>query len=388
MDKFKSARRSVQIFTLVALILCARTSGGSLLAQEHGANMLRGATFATIEIFDPRIAGEQLKCSILNGHVIVDGDVDFGTVDDVLKNSWALALGTARQATSPANGQVFGALKPDEQTAINLLAAKRLSDLPRDQPQAKSELHKAIVTLRPLQQIRQEKQNGNQRQAAVIFEGAQKECRWKDGKIPYLIDASLQGPERAQQKQAIEQAIAHWGAKTQAIKLLPIDPAQPLPDSYVRFVAVEDGPCLSDCVGHRPTGGVQTITLASGCGCPQVIHEIGHVVGLFHEQCRNDRGKHLIILDQNCDSVMRPQFATIQLTGEDIGPFDFASIMLYPPKAFSNNGRPTMVRKRNETDTTGDPTDVNWGIATGALGGVSTGLSDNDVSAVKKIYAE
>ena len=56
--------------------------------------------------------------------------------------------------------------------------------------------------------------------------------------------------------------------------------------------------------------------------------------------------------------------------------FDFKSIMLYPPTAFSENGKPVIVRRRHEDD-------LEWGIKTEGLGGATTELSWGDIEGVK-----
>ena len=73
------------------------------------------------------------------------------------------------------------------------------------------------------------------------------------------------------------------------------------------------------------------------------MHEIGHSVGLWHEQCRNDRDNYLVIRDENVSPDMLYNFDKAGAQASEVGTFDFASIMLYGCSAFSDNGGVTMV---------------------------------------------
>jgi hypothetical protein len=72
-------------------------------------------------------------------------------------------------------------------------------------------------------------------------------------------------------------------------------------------------------------------------------------------------------------------FNLILNEGNDVGAFDFKSVMLYPPRAFSISEQPSMVRRDA-------PDNVDWGIATGTLGGSTTTLSDGDIQGVEVMY--
>ncbi|MGO7522440.1 M12 family metallopeptidase, partial [Rhizobium brockwellii] len=75
-------------------------------------------------------------------------------------------------------------------------------------------------------------------------------------------------------------AIAEWEAAT-PIRFMEISEAS---GNYVEFVP---GLGCGSAVGM--TGGRQVVRLAPDCSTGNAIHEIGHVLGLHHEQAREDR---------------------------------------------------------------------------------------------------
>ena len=91
--------------------------------------------------------------------------------------------------------------------------------------------------------------------------------------------------------------------------------------------------------------GRQEISLGSGClDVGTILHEIGHVIGLWHEQSRPDRDDYVTIVERNIADVYLNQF-TKRPRNETTSrgfPYDYTSIMHYAKTDFSENGKATI----------------------------------------------
>jgi astacin len=63
---------------------------------------------------------------------------------------------------------------------------------------------------------------------------------------------------------------------------------------------------------------------------------------LFHEHTRSDRDTYVILYPENMNSGAAVDFARIDSTALDYGPYDYGSIMHYGTLNHSKNGEPTM----------------------------------------------
>jgi astacin len=192
--------------------------------------------------------------------------------------------------------------------------------------------------------------------SAVVITGNQ--YRWPNALMPYEVDSALPNQQR------VTDAIAHWHANTNVRFVLRTAANASQYPNYVR-VFRGDG-CWSH-VGMQ--GGKQDLSLADGCGFGAAVHEFGHAWGLWHEQSREDRDSFITINWQNIEAGREHNFNQHISDGDDIGAYDYGSIMHYGSHAFSKNGLPTIVPKQS-----------------GVTIGQRDGLSAGDIAAIHHIY--
>ncbi len=154
---------------------------------------------------------------------------------------------------------------------------------------------------------------------------------WPKGIVRYSIDPGL----TATTKSSIMKALSHWQLRTN----LRFEEITGTSGNHIRFVS-DPGGCSSS-VGM--VGGRQFIKLATACSTGNIIHEVGHAIGLGHEHIRNDRDSYITVNAQNIKPNMESQFSRKPAIYTNRGPYDYGSIMHYEKYAFSKNGQPTIV---------------------------------------------
>jgi len=141
---------------------------------------------------------------------------------------------------------------------------------------------------------------------------------------------------------------------------------------FIRFISYSG--CASP-VGFR-SGRINTINLSAGCkNIGIIMHEIGHSIGLYHEQSRPDRNNYIEILFNNIKKGTEFNFkiadsGRIDSLGTN---YDYLSIMHYSKNAFGYGRATTIITK--------DPAFQN---KIGQRGG----FSDIDIKQINLMYCQ
>ena len=159
---------------------------------------------------------------------------------------------------------------------------------------------------------------------------------WPNGKIPYEIASDV--PEKSRIYDAIKYINQETYVTFQRRKG---------EEAYVYFKNGERN-CYSY-IGF--IGRKQDISLSPHCRTKEILHEMTHTLGFFHEQSREDRDEYLEVNWRNIETKYQINFKKIpkHLTLTPDTKFDFESLMLYPPNSFALvHDEFTMVKKNGD----------------------------------------
>lgn len=185
--------------------------------------------------------------------------------------------------------------------------------------------------------------------------------RWPNATIPIEIDNKLSNHT----KQLIFLSLAHYQKMT---PMRFIERTRRNKGQYPNYVKFSSGKGCSSYVGQ--IGGEQDIILASSCGFGTIVHEIGHALGLWHEQNRIDRDNYVLVQFDNVIPDKRHNFIQRLDNSIDMGSYDYDSIMHYGAYAFSKNGQKTIIVLDDSHQI-----------------GQKKALSKGDIEAIQRMYA-
>jgi len=160
-------------------------------------------------------------------------------------------------------------------------------------------------------------------------------------------------------KYIIRKALDHWEANTNvrfynATNKDTKDPIYGFAYPYIEFV--NSTVTNSSFVGR--IGGRQVLNLLPNQPIDVAIHEIGHAIGLRHEQTRYDRDNSININWANIRPDKRHNFNKYTTNYFAVGPLDYKSVMMYDsfirdPKFVYNTTIPTLTKRSNGATWTG-----------------------------------
>ncbi|AJQ94133.1 Dot/Icm T4SS effector Zinc-dependent metalloprotease LegP [Gynuella sunshinyii] len=202
-------------------------------------------------------------------------------------------------------------------------------------------------------------QSNNIPTRSIIITGQR--YRWPNNLIPYQFGSNVSLSTRNRVLNAME----HWRRNT-AIEFTERTSNNASTYTDYVFIVSDENACWSY-VGRR--GGQQKLNLSNSCSFGNAVHEIGHTLGLWHEQSREDRDQYVQINRDNIIPGKEHNFNQKISDGDDVGEYDYGSIMHYSAYAFSSGG-PTIVPLQS------------------AVIGQRNGLSTLDIASINAHYPE
>jgi hypothetical protein len=200
---------------------------------------------------------------------------------------------------------------------------------------------------------------------SCVMSPADPNRRWTKGNMPYVFDAIHFGGGRNQSlRDRVNLCVNVWNGYGIPVRFVErtwepnfivftMNPVPPLGGNDVASSSASRarGMC----------GGPQLIYLSAGVHRHSILHEMGHAAGLAHEHIREDRDEHIRINWQNINPIHVDQFFKHAVMTDDVGPYDYASIMHYRPEAYSLEGNPTFDLLDNAPLTGPDANDLSAG---------------------------
>jgi len=193
--------------------------------------------------------------------------------------------------------------------------------------------------------------------------------RWPKAIIPYQIARGFS----SSQLNTIYAGMQMWMRKT-CIRFVKAGSAEARSTGHNHYITIFSGQGCYSSVGYNHRSHKVSLQ-AGGCTYAGIVaHELGHTIGLHHEQCRPDRDNYLKIFLNNVPSNMRFNFNKVSGTSNFGMPYDYCSLMHYGATAFGGR-RFTIV-----------PKDLDYLAVIGRSHARGADLTYTDATIVNKMY--
>ncbi|KAL8622899.1 hypothetical protein ACOMHN_027020 [Nucella lapillus] len=150
---------------------------------------------------------------------------------------------------------------------------------------------------------------------------------WPSSIVPYRFNPDF--PES--HKETVLKAMQFWQDST-CVQFVPVSDTLTQYLRHLDHVLFTVGEGCQSSIGRVSTGE-QTTEIADPCNeFGSVAHELGHVLGFYHEQSRPDRDNYVFILRQNI--LQRRHHNFLKYSSNEImteEPYDIGSVMHYGP---------------------------------------------------------
>jgi hypothetical protein len=151
--------------------------------------------------------------------------------------------------------------------------------------------------------------------------------KWENGIIPVVLH-----PDVPNRDNIIDAMIYIMENSPVLFRPVEIQNGRIVDQNYVAFVPSNEK-CFSN-LGMQ--GGPQVVAVPDWCTTGLLVHELGHTLGLWHEQTRCDRDEYIDVIEENIKPDWITQFiivcdpASPEASPVAFGEYDYCSIMHYP----------------------------------------------------------
>ena len=181
---------------------------------------------------------------------------------------------------------------------------------------------------------------GNTWPDGVVYYELNPQGRRPDARINALFQAAVDAMNYYNKNTGVEFRVRTFGSD-------PFGHQIPQQYDYISIIIGEGSWSYLGKIG----GGQQVCLDYSWADVGTAIHELGHAIGLLHEQCRSDRDNYININYSNIVAEQKHNFDKSTQSYQLTSTFDFNSIMLY--SSYNNFAidwsEPTMTRKDGST---------------------------------------